>query len=106
MFARGVRKIRDSYANITLENSPNPSSVYIRLFKHRKKVFYCYYKITFPKKKAKLFIYGTDKIEIVTSCKVLYTSFVCAISSCFAKNMLSRLYRFFWLKMSAELKKK
>ena len=26
---------------ITVSNSPNPSSVYIRLFKHRKKVFYC-----------------------------------------------------------------
>ena len=26
---------------ITVLNSPNPSSVYIRLFKHRKKVFYC-----------------------------------------------------------------
>ena len=29
---------------ITVENSPNPSSVYIRLCKHRKKVFYCFYK--------------------------------------------------------------
>jgi len=31
----------------TVENSPNPSSVYIRLCKHRKTVFYCFYKITF-----------------------------------------------------------
>ena len=30
---------------ITVENSPNPSRVYIRLCKHRKKVFYCFYKI-------------------------------------------------------------
>ena len=30
---------------ITVENSPNPSSVYIRLCKHRKKVSYCFYKI-------------------------------------------------------------
>ena len=30
---------------ITVENSPNPSSGYIRLCKHRKKVFYCFYKI-------------------------------------------------------------
>ena len=29
----------------TVENSPNPSSVYIRLCKHRKEVFYCFYKI-------------------------------------------------------------
>ena len=38
---------------ITVENSPNPSSVYIRIWKHKKKVFYCFYKITFPRKKAK-----------------------------------------------------
>ena len=30
---------------MTVENSRNPSSVYIRLCKHRKKVFYCFYKI-------------------------------------------------------------
>ena len=30
---------------ITVENSPNPSCVYIRLCKHRKKVFYCFYEI-------------------------------------------------------------
>ena len=30
---------------ITVENSPNPSSGYIRLCKHRKKVFYRFYKI-------------------------------------------------------------
>ena len=34
---------------ITVENSPNPSSVYIRLCKHRKKVFCCFYKITSSK---------------------------------------------------------
>ena len=32
-----------------LFNSPNPSSVYVRLCKHRKKVFYCFYKITSSK---------------------------------------------------------
>ena len=26
---------------VVVSNSPNPSSVYIRLCKHRKKVFYC-----------------------------------------------------------------
>ena len=35
---------------ITVENSPYPSSVYIRQWKHRKKVFYCFYKITSSKK--------------------------------------------------------
>ena len=34
---------------ITVENSPNPSRVYIRLCKHRKKVFYCFYRITSSK---------------------------------------------------------
>ena len=34
---------------ITVENSPNPSSVYIRLCKHQKKVFYCFYEITSSK---------------------------------------------------------
>ena len=55
---RGVGTIRDNYANprpaksrvcITVENFPNPSSVYIRRCKHRKKVFYCFYKITSSK---------------------------------------------------------
>ena len=41
---------------ITIENSPNASSVYIRLCKHRKKVFYCFYKINFPRKNAKRFV--------------------------------------------------
>ena len=31
---------------ITVENSPNPSSFYIRLGKHRKNVFHWFYKIT------------------------------------------------------------
>ena len=44
---------------ITVENSPNASSVYIRLCKHRKKVFYCFYKINFPRKDANS-MYGTD----------------------------------------------
>ena len=34
---------------ITVENSPNPSSVYIKLCKHRKNVFYCSYEITSSK---------------------------------------------------------
>ena len=34
---------------ITVENSPNPSSVYTRLCKHRKKVCYCFYKINSSK---------------------------------------------------------
>ena len=46
---------------ITVENSPNPSSVYIRLSKYRKKVFYCFYKIiNFPKKKHKNLCYRIE----------------------------------------------
>ena len=60
---------------ITVENSPDASSVYIRLCKHRKKVFYCFYKITFPRKNAKLFVMALIKREILTSRKVLYTTF-------------------------------
>ena len=33
------------------QDSPNPSSLDIMLCKHRKKVFYCFYKTTFPRKK-------------------------------------------------------
>ena len=53
---REVGRIRDSssWVYITVKNSPNPSRVYIRACKHRKKVFYHFCKITFPRKKAKL----------------------------------------------------
>ena len=50
---RRVGRIRDSYSN-PRRNAPNPSSVYIRLCKYRKKVFYCLYKLTFLRKNAKL----------------------------------------------------
>ena len=56
---------------ITVENSPNASSVYIRLCKHRKKVFYCFYKINFPRKNAKLFVWHWLKekfIPVAKSC--------------------------------------
>ena len=36
-----------SRVSITVKNSPNTPSVYIRLCKHRKKVFHCFYKINF-----------------------------------------------------------
>ena len=42
-------------------------SVFIRLIKRRKKVFYCFYKITFPRKNAKLFVMALIKREILTS---------------------------------------
>ena len=48
---------------IPVENSPNPSSVYIRLCKHKKKVFYCFYKITSSKTttREKIKLHFTDQ---------------------------------------------
>ena len=47
--------------------------IYIRLCKHRKKVFYCFYKITFPRKKRKTLCMALIKREILTSRKILST---------------------------------
>ena len=48
-----------------VERSPNPSIVYIRPCKYKEKVFYCFYKLTFPRKKnAKLFVMALIKTEI------------------------------------------
>ena len=63
----------ESRVCITVENSLNPFSVYIRLCKYRKEVFYCFYKLTFPRKIAKLFVIALIKREILTSCEVYYT---------------------------------
>ena len=87
------------------QDSPNPSSVYIRLCKHRKKVFYCFYKITFPRKKKNSLFRLLIKREILTTREVLYTKLnVRVISSCFAIKMLSKKGSFS-LKMSASEKK-
>ena len=76
---------------ITIKNSPNPSSIYIRLCKHRKKVLYCFYKITFPRKKNNSLFRLLIKREILTSREVLYTKLnVRVISSCFAIKILSK----------------
>ena len=56
---------------ITVENSSERSSVYIRLYKYREKVFYCFYKLCFPRKNAKLFVMALIKREILTSREVL-----------------------------------
>ena len=56
---------------ITVTNSPNPLSVYIRLCKHRKNVFCCFYKITFPRKKKNSLFRLLIKREILTSREVL-----------------------------------
>ena len=68
---------------------------------HRKKAFYCFYKITFPRKKKNSLFRLLIKREILTSREVLYTKLnVRVISSCFAIKMLSKK-GFFSLKMSA-----
>ena len=54
-----------------VENSLKASSVYIRLSKHRKKVFYCFYKIIFPRKKRKTLGMALIKREVLTSRKNL-----------------------------------
>ena len=78
------------------QDSPNPSSVYIRLCKH-----YCFYKITFPRKMKNSLFRLLIKREILASRKVLYTKLnVRVISSCFGIKMLSKK-GFFSLKMSA-----
>ena len=85
---------------VTVENSPNPLSVYIRLCKHRKKVFCCLYKTTFLRKNAQLFVTAVSKREILTSRKVLYTKSCTRNGFCFAKRCFPK-YWFFSLKMSA-----
>ena len=52
---------------VTIENSTTPSSVYIRLCIHSKKVFYCVYKNNFPdKKKQNSLFMALIKREILT----------------------------------------
>ena len=85
---------------ITITNSPNALSVYIRLCKHRKKVFYCFYKKTFPRKSAKLFVWHWLKEKFLPVAKSCPRSLARVISSCFAKRCFPK-YGLFSLKMSA-----
>ena len=84
---------------ITVSNSPNPFSVHIRsvyqaICKHRKKVLYCFYKITFPRKNAKLFVMALIKREILISRKVLYTKSCMRNQFLFCKKMLLKIWIF------------
>ena len=77
---------------ITVENSPNHSSVYIRLCKYRKKVFFCIYKKNCSEKKRKTPCLGQwlkEKFSPVTKSCTRSLS-VSVISSCFAIKMLSK----------------
>ena len=73
-----------------------PSRVYIRLSKHRKKVFYCFYKITFPQKNAKLFVWHWLKekfLPVAKSCPrslarvISFQICACVISARKAKQL-------------------
>ena len=85
---------------ITVENSPNAPSIYIRLCKQRKKVFYCFYKINFPRKDAKLFLWHWLKEKFLPVAKSCPLSLARVVSSCFAKGCFPK-YGLFSLKMSA-----
>ena len=83
---------------ITVENSPKASTVYIRLYKRRKKVFYCFYKTTFPRKKRKTLCMALIKREILTSRKILSTkSCTCCTRNqfLFCEKMLCKIRIFF-----------
>ena len=72
---------------ITVENSPNASSVYIRVCKLRKNVFDCFCKITFPRKKGKIFVWLwlKEKFLVPVSTKS------CTRNQFLCKKMLSKL---------------
>ena len=79
---------------ITVENSPNASSVYIRLCKNRKKVFYCFYTITFTRKKRKTLCMALIKREILTRRKILSTKSCTRNQFLFCKKMFSKIRTF------------
>ena len=72
---------------------PNPSTVSIRICKHRKKVFYCFFKKNFQERKSKTILFrALIKTEIFTSRELLYTKLVRVISPpCFAEKMLCKI---------------
>ena len=75
-------------------------SVYIRLCKHRKKVFYCFYKITLPRKNANSLLRSWLKEKFLPVAKSYTRSLARVMSSCFAKRCFPK-YGFFSLEISA-----
>ena len=61
----------------------------------QEKVFYCIYKITFPRKNAKLFVMALIKKEILTSRKLLYKKSCTRNQFLFCKKMLFKIQIFF-----------
>ena len=58
----------------------------------QKKVFYCFYNLTFARKNVKLSVMALIKIEFLTSRESCTQSLVRVISFCFLKKDFSRLY--------------
>ena len=92
--------LRKAWYSGYVENSPNPSSVNIRLCKRRKKVFYCFYDVTFPRKTQNSLLWHWLKEKFLPVAKSCARSLARVISSCFAKRCQSK-YGFFSLKLSA-----
>ena len=87
------------------QDFPNPSSVYIRLCKHRKKVFYCFYKITLPRKNANSLLRSWLKGKVLPVAKSYTQSLARVISSCFAKRRFPETTDFSPLKCQLKQKK-
>ena len=89
---------------VTVKNSPNPSRVYKRPSKYRRKVVYCFYILTFPRKVSKPFVMALIKTEILTSCEVSYTKSCTRNHFLFCKKDAFQTADFFSLKLSAQAK--
>ena len=87
--SRGVGRIRDSYEN---PRRSQPLQCLYQALQIRKKVFYCFYKLTFPRKNPKLFVMALIKRGNHTSHA---ESVIVLQKRCFPK------YGFFSLKISA-----
>ena len=94
-----------SGACITVENSPNPSSIYTKLCKYRKKVFSCICKLTLPRKNSNCLLWHwlKDKfLPVARSCTRTACSrhqFLVCKKRCFKKK------EFFLLKCQLKRKK-
>ena len=85
---------------------PTPR-VYIKLYKYRIEVFYCFYKLSLSREKnAKLFVLALIKREILTTHKVLYTESCTRIQFLFCKNDAFQNTDFSHLKYQLKRKKK
>ena len=82
------RRVLPYFADLSL------ACIYQAMQIQKKKVFYCFYKLTFPRKNTKLFVRAPIKREILTSCEVLYTMSCTRNQFCFSMKMLSKIRMF------------